>query len=49
MVSTNYDHWYPNAEIRMVVHTGTISGFDFDKVFQNRNIRNTFQWNDYEP
>ena len=27
---------YPNAEIRMVVHTGTLSGFDFDKVFQNR-------------
>ena len=27
---------YPNAEIRMVVHTGTLSGFDFDNVFQNR-------------
>lgn len=27
---------YPNAEIRMVVHTGTLSGFDFDSVFQNR-------------
>jgi len=36
---------YPNAEIRMVVHTGTLRGFKFEKTYQGRLERFVTKFN----